>query len=50
MTKATAAWRLGDVFEALAELGVAAAGLGEGQFGGGGLEVVAQEGGVVAIA
>jgi hypothetical protein len=30
--------------------GVALGGLGEGQLGGGGLEVVAQEGGVVAVA
>ena len=36
--------------EPLAELGVASGGLGEGQFGGGGLEVVAEEGGVVAVA
>jgi hypothetical protein len=40
----------GEAFEAVAELGVAGGGLGEGEFGGGGLEVVAQEGGVVAVA
>jgi hypothetical protein len=40
----------GDEFEALPELVVALGGLGEGQLGGGGLEVVAQEGGVVAVA
>jgi hypothetical protein len=40
----------GDVFEALAELGVAVSGLGEGPFVGGGLEVGAEEGGVVAVA
>jgi hypothetical protein len=40
----------GELFEALAELGVAVGGLGEGQLGGGGLEVLAQEGGVVAVA
>ena len=41
---------LGDAFEALAEEGVAGGGLGEGEFVGGGLEVVAEEGGVVAVA
>ena len=40
----------GDGFEPLAEQGVAGGGLGEGQFVGGGLEVVAEEGGVVAVA
>jgi len=34
-------------FEAVAELGVAISGLGEGQFGSSGLQVVAQEGGIV---
>ena len=41
---------LDDAFEPLAEEGVAGGRLGEGEFGGGGLEVVAEEGGVVAIA
>ena len=36
--------------ESLAELVVAVGGLGEREFGGGGLEVVAEEGGVVAVA
>ena len=49
-TKATAGWRWAMQFEALAELGVAVGGLGEGQFGGGGLEVVGEEGGVVSVA
>jgi hypothetical protein len=40
----------GDVFQAPPELGVAVGGLGEGEFSGGGLEVVAEEGGVVAVA
>ena len=40
----------GEEFEPLSELGVAVGGLGELEFGGGGLEVVAQEGGVVAVA
>ena len=42
--------RPGQLFESAAELGVAGGGLGEGQFGGGGLLVVAEEGGVVAVA
>jgi hypothetical protein len=41
---------LGDAFEALTELGVAGCGLDEGQFVGRRLQVVAQEGGVVAVA
>ncbi len=41
---------LDDKFETRSELGVAVGGLGELQFGGGGLQVVAQEGGVVAVA
>ena len=41
---------LGDAFEALAEEGIAGGRLGEGEFVGGGLEVVAEEGGVVAVA
>ena len=41
---------LGDAFETLAEEGVAGGGLGEGQFGGGGLEVVVDECGVMAVA
>jgi hypothetical protein len=40
----------GDLFEALAELGVAVGGLGEGEFTGGGLEVVLEEDSVVAVA
>jgi hypothetical protein len=40
----------GEVLEAAAELGVAVGRLGEEQLGGGGLEVLAQEGGVVAVA
>ncbi len=40
----------GDQLQAPAELGVAVGGLGEGQFGGGGLEVVGEEGGVVSVA
>ena len=40
----------GDLFEPLPELTVASGGLGELEFLGGGLEVVAQEGGVVAVA
>lgn len=41
---------LGDVFESLAKLGVAGGRLCELQFSGRGLQVVAQEGGVVAVA
>src|SRR5207253_3230171 len=41
---------LDDAFEALAEQGVAGGRFREGQLVGGGLEVVAQEGGVVAVA
>ncbi len=41
---------LGDPFEPLPKLAVAVGGLGEGQFVGRGLPVVAQEGGVVAVA
>ena len=41
---------LGEVFETLAELGVAVGGFDELELGGGRLEVVAQEGGVVAVA
>ena len=41
---------LGEEFEALAKLGITIGGLGEGEFGSGGLKVVAQEGGVVAVA
>ena len=41
---------LSEAFEALAELGIAGGGLAEGQFVGGGLPIVAQEGGVVAVA
>lgn len=41
---------LGDGLEALVELGVAVGSLGEGEFGGGGLEIVAQEGGIVTVA
>ena len=41
---------LGDEIESLAELVIAAAGLGEEQFGGGGLQIGSQEGGVVAVA
>jgi len=40
----------GEVFESLSELGVAVGGLGELQLVGGGLEVVAEEGGVVTVA
>jgi hypothetical protein len=40
---------LGEVAQALAQLGVAGAGLGEGEFGGGGLQVVVEEAGVVAV-
>src|SRR5262245_8674579 len=40
----------GDLFEPLPELAVAGGRLGELEFLGGGLEVVAQEGGVVAVA
>ncbi len=40
----------GDAFQALAEAGVAGGGLGELQFVGGGLEVVLEEGDVVAVA
>ncbi len=40
----------GKVLESLAQLGVAIGRLGEGQFGGGRLVVVAEEGGVVAVA
>ena len=39
----------GDAFAALAELGVAVGGLGDGQLGGGRLEVAGAEGGVVAV-
>ncbi len=41
---------LGDALEALAELVVSGGGLGEGEFVGGALEVVFEEGGVVAVA
>ena len=41
---------LDDAFEPLPEQGVASGGRGELQFVGGGLEVVAEEGGVVAVA
>jgi hypothetical protein len=41
---------LGDAFESLTQLGVAAGGLGERQLVGGGLEVVAEEDGVMSIA
>jgi hypothetical protein len=40
----------GQSLDALLELGVAVGGFGELQLGGGGLEVVAQKGGVVAVA
>jgi hypothetical protein len=40
----------GQQFEALAELGVALGGLGDGEFGGGRLEVLAQKSGVMAVA
>jgi hypothetical protein len=40
----------GDSFDALSEVSVAFGRFGEGEFGGGGLEVVAEEGGVVAVA
>src|SRR5262249_37093733 len=40
----------GDLFEPLPELAVAGGRLGELEFGGGRLEIVAQEGGVVAVA
>jgi hypothetical protein len=40
----------GDGLEALAEQGIADARLGEGEFGGGGLEIVAEEGGIMAVA
>jgi hypothetical protein len=39
-----------DEQEPLAQLGIAGGGLTEGEFGGGALEVVAQEGGVGAVA
>jgi hypothetical protein len=39
-----------DAFEALPQAGIAGGGLGEGQFGGGGLEVVAEEDGIMAVA
>src|SRR5262249_48532672 len=39
-----------DAFKTLPQLAIAGGGLGERQFGGGGLEVVAQEAGVVAVA
>jgi hypothetical protein len=45
MTTVTAGWRA-----ALAALRVAGGRLGEGQFVGGGLEVIAEEAGVVAVA
>ncbi len=41
---------LDDAFEALAERCGASGRLGDGELGGGGLEVVAEEGGVVAVA
>ena len=41
---------LGDALEPLAEAGVAGGGLGELQLVGGGLQVVPEEGGVVAVA
>src|SRR5262249_26016981 len=41
---------LGDVFQALAEQGVAGGRLREGQFGGGGVQVVPEAGGVRAVA
>ena len=41
---------VGEVFEASAELGVAGGGFGEGEFGGGDLVVVVEEGGIVAVA
>ena len=40
---------LGNSFEALTELGIAGGGLDEGQLVGGGLQVVAEEGGVVSV-
>jgi hypothetical protein len=40
----------GDLLESLAELGVAVGGLGERELGGGGVEVVVEEGGDVAVA
>jgi hypothetical protein len=52
VTSVRAGWAVaqGDALEALAELGVAGGGLGEGEFVGGGLEVVAEEDGAVAVA
>jgi hypothetical protein len=41
---------LGDEFETSAEFAIAVAGLGEEEFGGGGLQIGPEEGGVVAIA
>jgi hypothetical protein len=41
---------LGDLLESISELGVAGGGLREGEFGGGNLMVVVEEGGVVAVA
>ena len=41
---------LEDAFESLPEEGIADGRLGELEFGGGGLQIVAEEGGVVAIA
>ena len=44
------AMALDDEFETLAEFVVAVAGLGEEEFSGGGLQIGAEEGGVVAVA
>jgi hypothetical protein len=41
---------LADVVQALSDEGVAGGGFGEGKFGGRGLEVLAEEDGVVAVA
>jgi hypothetical protein len=41
---------LGQAFEALPQEGIAGAGLGELQLGSGGLQVVVEEGGVMAVA
>jgi hypothetical protein len=41
---------LHDPFEALPELGIAVGVLGEGEFGGSGLQVVVEEGGIMTIA
>ena len=48
MAKQTAV-SLGDLFEALAELGVAGGGLGEGKLVGGGLVVFTEEGSVMSV-